>query len=461
MTVNDSTRWLSTRWIALFGMAVVLAGGYWLGQRTTKAHTDADRAPALSSAGPGAAGFSSDSGATPARKVEVVAPERAAMSRSLDVPATIEAFEVADLYANTSGYVSEVRKDIGDRVKQGDVLAIIDVPEMADELRHAEAVHQAKEARLVQMRARVETARAELRRFEADKVLKRLTFDRKELLRKGNAIPEQELDQSRGELDVSQAQVEVGKARLAGAEADVVAAEADVAMARAAVARLRTLMEYATIRAPFDGVVSRRFVDRGMLVQPSTGNMASRLFTVERIDLLRVYIDVPESDVPHVRIGSLATVKPYGMPGMEVEGAVTRIASSLNPGTRTMRAEIDLDNPEDTLMHGMYAQVTLELDRRENVLIIPAATLLTEKGATFVFTVKGDRATRTDLQIGHDDGIRVEVQHGLDDDALVILAGKGLVSDGAPVRPVLKKQPASSTASTNNRVALSRDQDAR
>lgn len=428
MIVNVSRGWLSIRRIALFGVATVLAGGFWLGQRTTKAGEDTTAGTADEARPERAL----------ARKVEVVKPERGVMARSLDVPATIEAYEQADLYANTSGYVSEVRADIGDQVKQGDVLAIIDVPEMLDEIRHAEAVHQAKEAGLTQMRSRVETARAELQRYEADRVLKQLTHDRKVQLRTGNAIPEQELDQAKGELHVARAQVEVGKARVAGAEADVLAAEAEVAMAAAAAARLRTLMEYATIRAPFEGVVSRRLVDRGVLVQPANSDARSAMFTVQRIDLLRIFIEVPETDVPYIRIGSGAAVKPYGMPGMAFNGMVTRTASSLNPGTRTMRAEIDLANPDGVLLHGMYAQVVLELDRRENVVTIPATALLTEGEQVFVFTVQDDRATRTEIQTGLDDGIQVEVQHGLDDDALVILAGKGLVSDGTTVRPVLK-----------------------
>lgn len=426
MTAHDLTKRISIRWLALSVAAIVTIGGFWISQNARTGREAQAGGHSISAA---------------LRRVEVIMPERHTMARALEVPATIEPFEQADLYANTTGYVAEVRVDIGDRIRQGDVLAIIDVPEMADELRHAQAVHRVKESRLAQMRARVETVRAELQRFEAESTLKKITFERKQQLRSGNAIPEQELDQAKGELDVATAQVNVGKARVAGAEADVLAAEAEVSMAQAAVARLQTLMEYATIRAPFDGIVSRRLVDRGVLVQPGNTNAAAAMFTVQRIDLLRIYIDVPEVDVPHVPVGANARVMPYGMSDLSFNGSVTRIASSLNPGTRTMRCEIDLANSDVALMPGMYAIVSLELDRREHVLTIPAAALLTDANKTFVYTVREGRAARTYIRTGQDDGIRVEVTKGLDDGAQVIVAGKGLVSDGSAVQPVLKNQP--------------------
>ncbi len=421
----------ATRLIAIVGVLGVAIGGLWISRK-------AGRVTATDSTA--SAGATSVPAGSPApKKVEVVRPERMTMSRSLDVPATIEAFETAELYAKASGYVGDVRVDIGDTVKFGDVLAVLEVPEMADELRGAEAVHRAKEAVLTQVRSRIQTAQAELRRFDAEMALKQITFDRKQELREGNAIPEQELDQARGELDVAAAQVEFGKTKVAGAEADAVAAAAEVAMAAASLARLRTLMEYATIRAPFDGVVSRRLVDRGALVQSATTSSTTPMFTVQRVDLFRIFIEVPEIDVPHVRAGTVAKVKPYGMPGLSFDGTVTRIASSLNPGTRTMRTEIDLLNEDGALMHGMYAQVVLELDRRDGVLTVPATALLTEGDRTFLFTVRDGRAALTGIQTGLDDGIRVEIKEGLDDQALVILAGKGLVSDGSAVEPVLKR----------------------
>lgn len=419
---------LNIRAVAIAGVAVVLVGGLWLSRQKNSAGT--------------AYGDASTNGAVAsnsiARSVEVVKPQRMEMSRSLSVPATIEAYETADLFARASGYIRDVRADIGDVVKAGDTLALIDVPEMADELRQSEAVLGAKEAKLVQVRTMVQTVRAELDRYTAELSLKRVTLERKRELRAANAIPDQELDQAKGEFEVAEAQVKLGNAKGAGVDADVMVAEAEVAMAKAAVARLRTLMEYATIKSPFDGVVSRRLVDRGALVQSANTNQSAPMFTVQRIDELRVFVEVPETDVPHIRPGIDAQVTPFGMKGKAFVGKVARIASSLNPATRTMRTEIDVSNSGGLLMHGMYAQVALKLDVRPNALTIPATAILTEGTQSFVFTVRDDHAVRANIQIGLDDGVRIEVLQGLSDASLVVLAGKGLISDGAPVRAVLK-----------------------
>jgi len=402
------------RLFAISAAIVIVAGGLWFGRKAPSA------------------------GTVEPRSVEVIKPQRAAMFRSLNVPATIEAYETADLYTRASGYIREVRVDIGDTVKAGDILAVIDVPEMADELRQAEAVLGAKEAQLAQAHSMVQTVHAELDRYGAELSLKRITFDRKKELRTANAIPDQELDQAKGEFEVADAQVKLGNAKAVGAEADVKVAEAEVATSQAAVSRLRTLMEYAMIKAPFDGVVARRLVDRGALVQSATSSRTTPMFTVQRIDQLRIFIEVPETDVPHIRSGVAVQVTPYGMKGMTFEGKVARIASSLNPATRTMRAEIDVANQDGRLMHGMYAQVVVKLDEHTKALTIPATAILTEGAQAYVFTVKDNHAVRTNIQTGLDDGIRVEVNKGLDDDTVVILAGKGLVSDGSLVRPVFK-----------------------
>ncbi|HEY3242258.1 MAG TPA: efflux RND transporter periplasmic adaptor subunit [Phycisphaerae bacterium] len=382
----------------------------------------------------------------------MVKPQRTIMSRSLDVPATLQAYEQADLYAKTSGYISEVRVDIGDRVQAGDVLAVIDVPEMARELEETQAQHAAKraalaaaEAHVVQAQKMLEVARSQLQRYRADLALKEATAGRREELFAGKAIPQEQLDEARSQLEIARAEFGIAESKIAAAEADVSGAEAaravanaEIEVAAARIARTQTLMQYAQIVAPFDGVVTQRTVDRGALVQSATSSRTMPLFTVQRIDVLRVFIEVPESDVAHVQPGSVAKIKPYGWTDAELEGSVARIASSLNPGTRTMRTEIDLPNPDGRLLHGMYAQVVLALDERANALTIPASALLTEGKEAFVYTVRDDRAVRTPVKTGLDDGIRVQVTQGLDDDALVVVTGKGLISAGAAVRPVLK-----------------------
>ena len=195
-------------------------------------------------------------------------------------------------------------------------------------------------------------------------------------------------------------------------------------------------MKYARVVAPFDGFVTRPSVDRGTLVQSAAASRTMPLFTMQRIDKLRILVEIPETDIAFVRTGSSAKVKPYGIQGVELIGTIARAASSLKLDTRTMRAEIDLDNSDGRLMHGMYAQVVIELDERADALTVPASSLLTEGKETFVYTVAEDRAVRTPVRIGLDDGVRVQIPEGLTDESRVVVTGKGLIAGGSLLRPV-------------------------
>lgn len=442
-----------------FSCAVVLAGaGLW--SAATWNQTRAESAKEGGGAGQAPAGAAT-------LNVEFAKPERRTVSRKLDVPATLEAIEQADLYAKTSGYIAQVNVDIGDRVKAGQVLAVLEVPEMAKDLQEGKAQLAAKtaalraaegagiklaDANLEQARRKVDVAKSEWARKKADLLFHDLTHKRKDILYKEKAVTDQELDEARSRLAGAQADVLVAEARIAAAAADLQAAEASkglaqaqVEMARAHVdvavaqaARIETLQQFAQITAPFDGVVTRRMLDRGAFVQSAMSSRTSSLFTIQRLDTMRIFVEVPEVDVPFVVAGQTAKVQPYGITGKTFDGTVARIASYLNPATRTMRAEIDLLNADGKLMHGMYAKVLLDIDKRLNALTIPAAALLTEGAEKFVFVVKDGHAARTPVKIGLDDGIRLEIREGLADEDRVIVTGKGLVAHGAPVKAKLK-----------------------
>jgi RND family efflux transporter MFP subunit len=428
------------RWIGIVGAVAVAAGGLWLGQRQKTVRAEDPQKPA-------AAG--SPVSGTP-RSVEVTAPKRQDMSRRLDVPATMEAYEQADLYAKASGYVSEVRVDIGDSAKAGDVLAVIDVPEMGKELAEAQSLHSAAvagvataDSKVVQATKMVDMARSMLVRAQAEFTLKKTTLERRKELFGGTAITQEQLDEAQNQRDIAAADVGIAEAKIAAAEADVasanasvVAANANVAVAQARIEKTQTLMLYAKIIAPFDGIVTRRLIDRGAFVQSATANRTMPLFTMQRIDKLRIFLEVPESDIAFVQSGCTAKIKPYGIKGVELVGKIARSAQSLKPDTRTMRTEIDLDNSDGRLMHGMYAQVVIELDERAGALTVPASSLLTEGKEPFVYAVVDDRAVRTPVRIGLDDGIRVQITEGLSDESLVVVTGKGLITDGSLLRPV-------------------------
>ena len=288
-------------------------------------------------------------------------------------PASVAAFYTADLYAKDSGYILEVKADIGDHVTKGQVLAEIDDPELKQQLASIESVLAAKEAlakaseaAVAQAAATLEVAKKQLAGSEAERKLSEVTLKRQEALFADKAATDQQIDETRAKAQVTTAAAEVARSKILSAEADLRAAEANhavaaanVRVAAADVERTRTLLAYTKIRAPFDGVVTRRLINPGDLVQAATVNRTMPLFTCQKLDVVRVFCEVPESSVAAIRPGTAADVRILGIGGQSMHGAVTRIATSIDPTSRTMRAEIDLANPNEALRPGMYAQVTL------------------------------------------------------------------------------------------------------
>src|SRR5258705_2071170 len=344
-------------------------------------------------------------------RVEVVRPRRAAVAQRLHTNATLEAFEEADLFAKVSGYLSDVRVDIGDHVKAGQVLAVIDVPEMKQELAEAKAQLASKQSSL-------ESARRQLDHNRADVALQSaLAKDRDQLGEGRGFISDRTLDQVHANADIAKADLGVAEANR-----DLAANQVDVAAAT--VEKIKTLLTYTRIVASFDGVVARRQVNRGDLVQAATATRATpsagSLFMLQRIDTIRVSCDVPENDVPHLHIGDPAVVNPSGFDGEPFIGKVTRFSQRLDPETRNMRTEIDLANPGERLYPGMYAKVSLEMNRRPDVLTVPADAVGSDGDGNFVYTITDNRITRLAIKIGLTDNGRIEVTTGLSDVPLLL-----------------------------------------
>jgi RND family efflux transporter MFP subunit len=324
--------------------------------------------------------------------VDTVRPLRADMARTFDTNASLEAFETADLYPKVSGYLSEVRVDIGERVKAGQVLALVSLPETEKELAEAEATVAAK---------------------RADLALQRVTLERQAGLLKIQGTSQQTYDEAKGKADV------------AAAEVDLAAATAE---------KIRTMLAYTRIVAPFDGVVAQRLVNRGDFVQAATSGRNTPLLTVQRVDTIRVFCNVPESEVSRIRVGLRATVKPFGLE-KPIVGQVARFAGRLDPQTRNMRTEIDVPNRDGKLYPGMYARVSLETELHPHVLTVPASSVGTDPNGTFVYVVRDGRIARQAVKTGiNEDGI-VEVVAGIGEDANILKAVQGAPSPGTSVKP--------------------------
>jgi len=334
--------------------------------------------------------------------VAVVAPEQAPPQASLVLPGDVEAFQEASIYARTSGYLSRWLTDIGTHVQSGQLLAVIESPEI--------------DAQLSQARADAATASANYQIAKA-------TASRWEDMLKSHAVSQQSSDE-----DVS-----TMKAR-----------QAMLAAAQANVGRLQQLQSFETIRAPFDGVVTVRNVDVGALVDAGNGGAPAALFKLSETDKLRVFVNVPQDDAAGVALGSRATLSLPQYPGRVFIGAVARTSGAIDPVSRTLRVEVDMDNADGAVPPGAYAQVTLMLASSKASLSLPANTLLFRPSGVQVAIVDDKNRVRLlPVTLGRDFGTRVEIRTGLRAGERVIVNPGDAIGDGQPV--VINTHPADAT----------------
>jgi len=340
--------------------------------------------------------------------VVVAWPQRRDVQLTTALPGNIEPFEAVQLHARVTGYVEDVLVDIGDLVTAGDALVRLTIPEMKPDLGRAQAELQAAQARLVRARAEADLAATEA---------ERMTESHSRL---PGAVTGQDVD--------------VAVARRAVAEAGVALATAEESLAMASVTRLEVLMSYATIRAPFDGVVTDRMVDTGALAVQGDDSGAP-LLTVMRTDRLRLAIDVPERVAPLVEPGEDMTFTVDALPGQAFRTQVTRTARSLSPASRRMRVEGDITQPTDC-RPGMYARVTLRYGQLSDALAVPSRALRTKAGATIVFEATNDILEEVAVSVAEDDGAWAIVSSsGLSAESAVVVDGPPGLRAGQPVQP--------------------------
>ena len=395
----------------------------------------------------------------PVTMVTTVAPERMTLRRTTEQPGQIEAIEDTAMHARLAGYVRSVSVDIGDRVRKGQVLAELWVPEVEADFKQQRAMVEEAHAQERQAAATVEVARAEVasaeakvgeieagtRRADADVARWQSEFARVQQLAQERALSGTLVDETRNKLGAAQAGRDEVRARVKSAEAALAEAKAYAEKARSAVAtaashaevarfeaeRAGAMASYAKIIAPYDGVVTRRKVDTGQLTTP--GASGEPLFVIARSDKVTVSVGVPESDAPFVDAGDAARVRLLALDGRTFEGKVTRTAWALDPATRTLLVEIDLPSEQNALRPGLYAYATIIAEEHEGALTLPTTAIVKDGGKSFCAAVVDGRAKRKPIKVGLVDGKRAEILSGLDGAEKIVEANAASLTDGQPV----------------------------
>jgi RND family efflux transporter MFP subunit len=326
--------------------------------------------------------------------VAVTHATRVAGDQEVVLPGDVEAFTDAPIYARVSGYLKKWNADIGARVHKGDVLAEIDAPEL--------------DAQLLQAKANLATANANL-------TLAQTQATRWQGLIKTNAVSQDEVDQKIGTLD---------------ADKTIVAAD------EANVRNLQQQVAFEKVTAPFDGVVTARRTDVGALITAGTGTSAMELFHLAAIDRVRVFIDLPEQDRAAARSGAKATLYLNEFPGKKFTGVIARNANSIDPSARTLRVEIDVDNPTGELLPGSYVSVHLKAPGAASAIVVPSNTLLFRSEGLRAAVVRDGKAELVPIKVGRDFGETLEIVSGLTPDDALIVNPPDSILPGAAVRVI-------------------------
>jgi RND family efflux transporter MFP subunit len=364
------------------------------------------------------------SDAAPPPTVAVARVARGQLSRSQDIEAELRPYQDVDIHAKVAGFVQSIVVDVGDHVREGQVLATLEIPELADEVEQADAGVAASNAEVT--RAEAEVARAGSAHDVAHLAAARLTSVSKA---QPGLVAQQEIDEATGRDKVAEAQ-------LATANAALAASRQQVAVARANQARTHALFNYASITAPFAGVITKRYADKGTMIQAGTSSttQALPLVRLAEDDRLRLVIPVPESAVPLIRAGGAVNVRVPSL-NRTFSGTISRFANQVDPTTRTMHAEVDVPNPSGALVPGLYALASIVLDQIANALTVPTQALdRTDAGVSVLRVGASGVLERRAIQIGLETVDAAEVTSGLSEGDLVVVGTRSQLRPGETVQ---------------------------
>ena len=350
---------------------------------------------------------------------------RMPLERQLTLSSELVPFEEIDVYAKESGYVRQLNVDYGSRVAAGQLMAVLEIPELQAQLEQDKAA-------IKNMTGQVTQAEHELNRVEAQHKVAHLQYDRLKSVSdsKPGLVAQQEVDDWQGKDLASEAQVEASKSGLQSAQSELAAAEAKLV-------HDQVLYDYSRITAPFAGVVTERYANLGTLMQAGTSSstQAMPLVKLSQDNLFRLVIPVPESDVSYIHVGDPVNVR---IPALNrtFPGKVARFSVDVKADTRTMHTEVDVPNPNRVLIEGMYAEATLRLEHKTAALVVPLQAVDHEGDRTSVLVVNpANTIEERTVTLGVQNAGYAEVLSGLTDGEQVVVSDRGALKAGEVVRP--------------------------
>ncbi|HZY63907.1 MAG TPA: efflux RND transporter periplasmic adaptor subunit [Edaphobacter sp.] len=366
------------------------------------------------------------------RKSYPIAPiaiaKRTALANTLNVAGEFIPFQEVELHAKVAGYIRHIYVDIGDKVKEGQVLATLDIPELTAQVEGANAGVRQTQEQIT--RAQSEVQRAEANYMAIHSAAQRLQHASDA---RPGLIAEQELDDAQAKDRAAAAEVDAAKSALS-------AMKQQLGVSRAAQLHYTSLADYSRITAPFSGVITWRYADTGSLIQAGTSNASSMpVVKLAQVNVLRLRIPVPESLAGFVRDGDQATVHVQAT-GEKFTGTVTRSTAALDTATRTMQVEIDVPNKNGKLTPGMYADVSLDIKRAGNALAVPVQAVDQSGSHPFVLVVdKNDRIEKRNVQTGIATPNQIGILGGLSEGDRVVVANLDSFQPGELVSPQVSK----------------------
>ena len=334
--------------------------------------------------------------------LDIVAPVAKESTRPIALTATLQPLAETVLYARANGYVEQWNVDIGEHVAANQVLAVIETPELDQQLDQARAELLRRDAALGQAKTQSEYAKTSLTRYER--------------LRPAGVASQQELEQKTAESHV--------------ADANVTAAHANVEVGRADIRRLSQLKSFSRVTAPFAGIITQRSIERGALVTGTTP-----LYRISSVDVLRAFVQVPQDLAVQVKAGTSAQIHVREYPNRSFSGTLTRSAGALDAATRTLTAEIRIDNAQHELLAGMYAQATLAVAKSHAVYEIPATALWNDAGGLRVAIIDDqDRLRFRKIELERDAGAVLQIAGGLSGGERVVKLANAGLREGDHVR---------------------------